>query len=340
MAGLPPGQDHHLHGEVTMTTKFFLRFPMAILAVLALTFTAACDKQPTGIDALGVDDPSFAGIGDTGTTIGDQDAVTPSTNELNKANGWAYVEWNSNDAGVGEAPLKFVSTRSFASCFEYRIDGELGTGDNYNTDITDGLWPFVCVNNSEATRDLVAENYVDVRMVFGAEEDERFDWTRFYVVTELTKDDCKKGQWEALGFKNQGQCIRYVETGEDSRVAAPTPDAIGDIVWTSGGGSPAEYSTQFTIFAAAPGSGTVYTGRTDDATANWTYTVTCVKLEGNQAWFGGVRDDDNAPVIFYAKDDTTDYFDQWTSNTAGHTCANLGSWSPQREVTSGSITIN
>ena len=31
------------------------------------------------------------------------------------------------------------------------------------------------------------------------------------------KDDCKQGGWAEYGFKNQGQCIRYVNTGQDSR---------------------------------------------------------------------------------------------------------------------------
>lgn len=31
------------------------------------------------------------------------------------------------------------------------------------------------------------------------------------------KDDCKNGGWEMYGFKNQGQCIRFVNTGKDSR---------------------------------------------------------------------------------------------------------------------------
>jgi hypothetical protein len=33
----------------------------------------------------------------------------------------------------------------------------------------------------------------------------------------MTKDDCKNSGWELYGFRNQGQCIRFVETGEDSR---------------------------------------------------------------------------------------------------------------------------
>ena len=32
-----------------------------------------------------------------------------------------------------------------------------------------------------------------------------------------SKDDCKKGGWADYGFSNQGQCIRFVNTGQDSR---------------------------------------------------------------------------------------------------------------------------
>jgi len=32
-----------------------------------------------------------------------------------------------------------------------------------------------------------------------------------------TKDDCKNGGWATYGFRNQGQCIRFVNTGQDSR---------------------------------------------------------------------------------------------------------------------------
>jgi hypothetical protein len=31
------------------------------------------------------------------------------------------------------------------------------------------------------------------------------------------KQDCMDGGWEAFGFRNQGQCIRYVVTGKDGR---------------------------------------------------------------------------------------------------------------------------
>lgn len=32
-----------------------------------------------------------------------------------------------------------------------------------------------------------------------------------------TKEDCMDGGWEKYGFSNQGQCVRFIETGKDSR---------------------------------------------------------------------------------------------------------------------------
>jgi hypothetical protein len=40
----------------------------------------------------------------------------------------------------------------------------------------------------------------------------------YYLITNPeTKNDCKKGGWQDYDFKNQGQCIRFVNTGKDSR---------------------------------------------------------------------------------------------------------------------------
>lgn len=32
-----------------------------------------------------------------------------------------------------------------------------------------------------------------------------------------TKEDCRDGGWRNYGFRNQGQCVRFVVTGKDSR---------------------------------------------------------------------------------------------------------------------------
>lgn len=149
----------------------------------------------------------------------DVNAVTPSTNDANRDLGWAHVNQLSVD--IGSTELEFVSMRNFASCFEYRTDGDTSQvidPNNYNPNVTDGLYPFVCKFNSTSTMTIYANEYVEVRMVFGAETDERFDWTRFDVLPDAqTKDDCKNDGWQDYGFRNQGQCIRFVETGKDSR---------------------------------------------------------------------------------------------------------------------------
>ena len=152
-------------------------------------------------------------------TVIAQSTVFPSTNQDNQAQGWAYVEQVS--VGIGTTDLQFVAPRSFFSCFEYRTDGDTSQAigqNNPNPGVTDGLYPYTCENNSSSTLTIEANEYVEVRMAFGAESDERFDWTRFNVIPDAqTREDCRDGGWEAYGFRNQGQCIRFVNTGQDSR---------------------------------------------------------------------------------------------------------------------------
>lgn len=121
----------------------------------------------------------------TESVAGEVDAVTPSTNEENKVKGWAHVDV-SYDVNIGEVKLTFVQPRNFYACFEYRTDGntsQMIDTENYNTDITDGLYPYVCLPTiGTETITLSADEYVEVRMVFGGETDERFDWTKFDVL--------------------------------------------------------------------------------------------------------------------------------------------------------------
>lgn len=147
-------------------------------------------------------------------------SVTPSTNEINRTNSWAHVDQLSK--GVGTTQLKLINTRSFYSCFEIRTDGDTTQkidSTNFNPGITDGLYYYYCLINNSRTVTFNAKEYVEVRMVFGAETDERFDWTRFDVIPDVqTKDECKNGGWETYGFSNQGLCIQFVNTGKDSRL--------------------------------------------------------------------------------------------------------------------------
>lgn len=107
-------------------------------------------------------------------------AVFPSTNDQNRANNWAHVNV-LDDTTPGEITLEFVNPRSFASCFEYRTDGDTSQAlatPNPNSLIPD-RYPHICVNNDSEQRTFPLNQYIEVRLSFGAESDERFDWTRF-----------------------------------------------------------------------------------------------------------------------------------------------------------------
>jgi len=202
------------------------RIPLLVTAVLVVS---ACES-PTGLPDRAV---PFApevtprtSTTDLNTTTGEPlfgtSAIFPSTNAQNVSFGWSHVLWVEMAEVVPErATLNFNQPRGFLACFEYRIDDAppLEGETNQNT-LVDGLWPHVCVGGGEPlekTETFTAREHIDIRLAFGGESNERFDWTRFYVLSLDNKDQCKNGQWQELGFRNQGQCIRFVETGKDSR---------------------------------------------------------------------------------------------------------------------------
>jgi hypothetical protein len=137
----------------------------------------------------------------------------PSTNDENRDKGWAHV--NLVEARVGSLTLEFVSERGFASCFEYRTDGDTSqaTGNpNFNPEIPD-LYPYICINDETIEEDFDANEYVEVRLTFGAEGDERFDWTRFDV---LQVDPEGKNQLNVSGTKfNNRNEDRDKDEGEE-----------------------------------------------------------------------------------------------------------------------------
>ena len=161
-------------------------------------------------------------LGAMGIASADVNDVTPSTNDLNRASG-EKAYFDVVEVGGGYAEFELINPTTYANCFEFRSDGSAPpTNDpNYNLDILDGLYPFVCVTeaNPIKTNTVNATQYIEVRLVFGAERDDRFDWTRVDVdpVDVQIKEQCKKGGWEAFGFANQGQCILFVNDGVDSR---------------------------------------------------------------------------------------------------------------------------
>lgn len=200
------------------------------MLVLALALLAGCStvtdqgvNAPLRLSALQTD-PGYLGDPVGGTQVAGNTVayVMPSSNQANHDTGYAYVELVA--ANLGQVELKFVQPNNWYACFEYRSDDEPPTYTiaNFNTDVVDGLWSYTCLTGGSSatptvtTKTITATDHVDVRMVFGAERDERFDWTRFYPLTLTSMDQCKNGGWEGFGFKNQGQCIASIVANDHS----------------------------------------------------------------------------------------------------------------------------
>ena len=148
--------------------------------------------------------------------------VFPSTNDANRDAGRPHV--NLVEAGPGTVTLEFVNDTNSLAFFEYRLDGAT-VGTTAHPVVTgDVIHPGVCVDGRSAPscepgpirETFSAAVTVDVRLALGGERDWDFDWTPF-AVGPATRADCERGGWVTFGFQNQGQCIRFVNTGQDSR---------------------------------------------------------------------------------------------------------------------------
>ncbi len=151
--------------------------------------------------------------------------VFPSTNDDNRVAGHPHV--NQVGTGPGTVTLEFVNDTNSLAFFEYRLDG-VTVGTTPHPVVTgDVIHPGVCVDGRPApacaagpvVQTFSAAATVEVRLALGGERDWDFDWVSFEVgpVDPATAADCKRRGWETFGFRNQGQCIRFVKTGRDSR---------------------------------------------------------------------------------------------------------------------------
>jgi hypothetical protein len=153
----------------------------------------------------------------------------PSTNDANRAAGLPHV--NEVEKGPGTVTLEFVNETNSLVFFEYRLDGATIGSVPHEVVTGDVVHPGVCIDNRAilepvCTSDPVVRTFstdatVEVRLALGGERDWDFDWTEFTVgsapADPTTKADCTRGGWQTFGFRNQGQCIRFVNTGKDSR---------------------------------------------------------------------------------------------------------------------------
>lgn len=199
-----------------MTPKRFAHF----LVTAGFALIVACGETSSPVEV-----PSHRPVGG-GLSLSAY--VFPSTNDDNRTAGLPHV--NQIAVGIGQVTLEFVNDENALAFFEYRIDGQILTSGTAHPVVTgDFIYDGVCVDNragttscggqtSSKTEVFTATQKVEVRLALGGERDWDFDWVTFEVIPDVqSAEDCRNGGWEAFGFANQGRCIQFVNTGQDTR---------------------------------------------------------------------------------------------------------------------------
>lgn len=204
------------------------------LAVATLVLLPACESSVSGPEA-NLEPLPAALLNVENSLTGEEIEANssfdaPSTNELNEAKMAPGHEGEDapfvrfEEVGLLEVTLAFVNNTNSLAFFEYRIDGQTVGTTPHPVVGGDVIHPGVSVDGRgiaepvTTIRTFQANETVEIRLALGGERDWDFDWTTFYVATSPeNRDQCQDGVWEDLGFRNQGQCIRFVETGRDSR---------------------------------------------------------------------------------------------------------------------------
>lgn len=68
-----------------------------------------------------------------------------------------------------------------------------------------------------ATLHVAAEDIASIGLVMPQGRTYLDNLSAVYALDPVHRDDCKQGGWVDYGFRNQGQCVRFVQTGKDSR---------------------------------------------------------------------------------------------------------------------------
>ncbi|MBU0767139.1 hypothetical protein KKF55_05185 [Patescibacteria group bacterium] len=114
--------------------------------------------------------------------------------------GWSNV---STDFAYGEWVTLGIELDTDAQVYNYYINGDLAAsgpaGENFIRELFLNSY-----NYGEDTFPTLGSDSYAAHWSAGPTD-------------PVEKAECKKGGWEDFGFRNQGQCIRFVNTGKDSR---------------------------------------------------------------------------------------------------------------------------
>lgn len=227
----------------TSKTSLTYKNPLPFLLLsLFLVFTA-CDSSvistgeeivsmETG-DALAkpvaVSAPEWSASGPgTVTLLGDGIAADPSMSYFFQPSGFSTRTWElsatATENGTITLPYEYSGFHSF---FRVRVFATAFVTNSIGTTTTPliNAGPVNCCTSPSSGFSYTGSVTLTIEEgdTFGFRlGGSHFDATNrlsgtFTVDLPLAKDECKIGGWEAFGFKNQGQCVRYIETGKDSR---------------------------------------------------------------------------------------------------------------------------
>lgn len=192
-------------GTISTARRSTMAVIVAILALLMATMTPTAQATVT---ALAIDSPT------TPTNYGSPPADVDVT--FTWSENHVFGDYRSIIT-IGD-PASPVAQETFV----YQ------PGDEIRSPISDGsteTYQFThTVNVPAGTPDgaydltvKVEENWPPGSSTWGFSQTETLTGVVVIQGDPTTKDECKDGGWAEFGFRNQGQCIRFVETGQDSR---------------------------------------------------------------------------------------------------------------------------
>ena len=153
-----------------------------------------------------------------------------SYNDANRNAGRPH--FNIVDVTGWEVTLEFVNPHTgWPWAWDVRVDGAAGTDDDW-TGQTISQGPLSGEDFGQAydrvslgpadetvteTVTYQATELVEVIMRRGSEQSWYVPWVQIEPEQAESRADCMDGGYADFGFRNQGQCVRFVNTGQDSR---------------------------------------------------------------------------------------------------------------------------
>lgn len=215
------GETVKLLSDFTLSSQVTIRNPLTLDGnghTIYASFTKTGNDNNAGIGIMGASDVTVSNLAidgssgtdlhginvyvSTGVLVSDVSLIDNSRSGL-VVNGSEVTAHNISTSGHSWHGINIAQGSGVT---EPAVLTVTGTSSHAEGDVPD---MFVDDISQDVTVNDVNDQYISEVINFGDGEAEVF--THF---KSLSKNDCKKGGWEALDFKNQGQCIQFANTGK------------------------------------------------------------------------------------------------------------------------------